>query len=176
MEGTHHRSFPQLTMPWDAGSDCKRYWGRHILSMMVYRKLLSTTMAHCSVNMWLPLPQMPVCILSMRRKRPPFTGILSVPLASSLTKTAVVVPAMSSKYGVGKSTKQQGTEVTQQSVGPKWGRTLADRVHTVAGVKLFEGDLLTVGELLEAERLVGTVEAATQFNTPIGNFAWGRGE
>src|SRR5262245_3485206 len=51
-----------------------------------------------------------------------------------------------------------------------------DRLNNVAGTKIRQADLVTVGELLEAERLLGTIEAAKLFNTPFGDITWGHGE
>ncbi len=61
---------------------------------------------------------------------------------------------------------------------PQWGMVPhdPDRAYQVAGTTLRQADLVTTGELLEAERLLGTVEAAKRSNTPFGDITWGRGE
>ena len=58
---------------------------------------------------------------------------------------------------------------------PKWGKVLPERYHTVAGVKLLATDLLRTGEMLEAERLLGTIEAAKLFQPSMspGDYCWG---
>lgn len=58
---------------------------------------------------------------------------------------------------------------------PKWGNFLPERYHTVRGVKLHATDLLRTGEMLEAERLLGTIEAAKRFQPSFGKegHTWG---
>lgn len=57
----------------------------------------------------------------------------------------------------------------------KWGKVLPERYYTVAGVKLHATDMLRVGEMLEAERLLGTEEAARLFQPTFdpGKYTWG---
>lgn len=60
--------------------------------------------------------------------------------------------------------------------GSNWGNIANDptRIHKIAGVSISEQDLLRAGELLEAERLIGTDKAARLFQPGFGGkFTWG---
>ena len=58
----------------------------------------------------------------------------------------------------------------------KWGDIPRNpsRIYTINGVKVTATDLLRVGEMLEAERVLGTFKAAKLFQpNPGGKYTWG---
>ena len=90
----------------------------------------------------------------------------------------VQVEASQIKIHSSRGGREDPLTIWLQSSSPKplWGQTPNDpeRSQSIAGTQLTRVDLLRTGELLEAERLLGTETAATRFQPGLGGrYTWG---